>query len=125
MNWITNLLGNVGKGMQKTGQNVGLFTKGFIGGYGEGLGIPQLAGRFTRAEGVTGIWADLGRQLGQIQGAKSPAALPASTFSKLYELASMSQPAQEEKKEEQKKKRKRIYESFIIPPEEYYMPEGK
>ena len=122
MDWITNLLGNVGKGMQKTGQNVGLFTKGFIGGYGEGLGIPQLAGRFTRAEGVTGIWADLGRQLGQMQAEQSPAAIPTSIGAKLHELASMRRPAQEE---EQKKKRKRIYESFIIPPEEYYMPEGE
>lgn len=110
MSWITSLL-------SQGGQGAGQFIKGFAGGYGEGLGIPQLAGKFTRAEGVTGKWADIGRQLGELQGKQSPAAIPAAGLSKLFELARRPSPSEEEIK----KRKKKMIGDFIIPSEKSYM----
>ena len=108
MSWATNLL-------QQGGQAAGQLTKGFAGGFGEGSGIPQLAGKFTRAEGVTGKWADVGRMLGEMTGKQAP---QLSTFSSLMELA--KRPTQQTTTLPEKKKKK-VSGDFIIPSESSYM----
>lgn len=108
MSWVTNLLGQSGQGT--------MFLKGMAGGFGETSGIPQLAEKFTRAEGVTGPWAEAGRMLGQMQGVKPQYALPGSTLSKLFELA--SQPSQ--RSQQPLKKKTKPKGDIIIPGEEYY-----
>lgn len=109
MDWITSLL-------NQAGQGAGQFLKGFAGGVGEGGGIPQLAGKFTRAQGVSGLWADVGRALGEQQGKQ--VGVPASVMSALAELAGRPTTASSIGG---KKKKKKMIGDFIIPSEKYYI----
>lgn len=108
MSWMTSLL-------NQAGQGGGQFLKGFAGGVGEGAGIPQLAGKFTRAQGVSGLWADVGRSLGEQQGKQ--VGVPASTMSALAELA--GRPST--KAPIDQKKKKKMIGDFIIPSESSYI----
>jgi len=103
MGWITSLL-------SQGGQAVGTLAKGFAGGFGEGSKIPGLTGQFTREQGVTGMWADIGRKLGEQQGKEAPQ--PISTFKSLMEIAKRpaGKPLTPEE-EERKKKLSTLFET--------------
>jgi hypothetical protein len=113
---ISSIASSVGSGVagaaSSMGKGVGNMAQGYMGGFGEGAGIPQLSQKFPKPS-TPNIWANLGRKLGEQGGMQLWSQGPAA--SKLMELANRSP--------EEKKKKPRG--DIVIPGEEYYMGGGK
>jgi len=100
--------------------------KGFAGGFGEGAGLPTLAGKFTRGEIGGGKWAEIGRSIGNIQGRMSSftpgvMGLRAGETMKQPVLDALSKLASIQPLKKKKKEGEPTIPRFFAPPEKYFM----